>query len=287
MFYLFDNDKGGTLDFREIKSMLETIHGDITSNAKISSLMEKLAETSYISVGQFSQLCRKERTLTNPLLVQQLKLQKDLIGEKFWIELCAKRKEHPYMLHPDFVLKLSERADAEYKAIARKQEQEQRLNEMRENVNNKAAAVRPNDQRTQRRNSLILGLMNLKGAATSDKKPDRGGKKLDVNKYLDNNDLDAELNLENQQKRGRKSIKTDLNSVLADDGPSYVQGVDEATDVKKENKRSRKTMVAKGSSKSDKHEESNAGESSKSKKHSSKGPDSLPPVKQHAKFKPH
>ncbi len=286
MFYLFDNDKGGTLDFREIKGMLETIHGDIIENKKINSLMEKLGETSYITIGEFSQLCRKEKALTNPLLVQQLKLQKDLIGEQFWLTLCAKRKEHSYMLDPGFVVKLAERAEAEYTALMKKQEQERRLNEMRDNVSNKAASVRPNDQRTQRRNSLILGLMNLKGEATSDKRQVREAKSLDVNKYLDKNDLDAELNLENQQRRSRKIIKTDLNSVLADDGPAYVQGVDEDAGAKS-SKRSRKTMVAKGSSKSAKHDESNSGESSKSKKQSSKGSDQLPPVKQHAKFKPH
>lgn len=280
--------------------------------------MNKIFESgSQVTVAQFVGHCREFPMLINPILVQQLKLQKELIGELFWKNIIDKRKTHPEMLDPSFVLKVSENAQEENRAVMRKLKIEQDIAARRGKVSEKAALIRA-DNRTQRRNSLLLGLMNLKV------KPEEKKREITTELKIDKirNDLEEnELKLPSRQRRRKSISRPNLTMTFVandDDQEHNTHSNKTENDASKDSQRkSRKTVYKAnsgpssssespthkssadgeprrshrqtivGSSKSQKKEESDGHETSKrhtivstsSLKKEGSGPVTLPPLK--------
>ena len=243
LFFLFDNDNGGTLDIIEVKIMLETLHKKGSkNNSSLSTIMNTIFESgSQVTVGEFVIHCQNFPMLINPILIQQLKLQKELIGELFWKKIVEKRKSHPEMLDPGFVIKVSDRAQSENRAVMKKLKIEQDIAVRRGKVSEKAALIRT-DTRTQRRNSLILGIMNLKN------KPEEKKREISTELKIDKirNDLeDHELKLPSRQRRRKSITKPNLTmTFVANDDESEQQNLNKIgkEPSKDSQRKSRKTI---------------------------------------------
>jgi Ca2+-binding EF-hand superfamily protein len=173
VFYLFDDDHTGTLEFKEIRKMVELIHATNIEKggAKVDKLMAELSMmSSFITLDDFIKLTHRRPMLMNPVLKLQLKLQEDMLGEEFWKQAIAERALDPVKRDPGYIIRVSAHAVAMYHAITNKLAQEHKIKRMREEVDVKASS-RNVDEKTRRRNSIVLGYMKMKDAVTA--KPER------------------------------------------------------------------------------------------------------------------
>lgn len=258
MFYLFDDDKSGSLDFREIKKIIEIInHQDLNKTGYLSDKINKELENKppYLDVSDFQKWTRSRPMLTNPVLNLQLKLQEELIGASFWKTATYNRNANEEQSKPGFVFNVIARAEAVYSLRQSKSAAIQKINIMKGSIQQQASSIRPSDEKTQRRNSLVLGLMNLKNTATQQRSK-RTAAQFDSEKYRDKNDIKFDDERRSNKKGGAAAIVPkggNRQALMQEEEKIFVESVDgvassakQKPDTSSSKKKSRQTMVAAG-----------------------------------------
>lgn len=199
VFDLFDEDKGGTMDFQELNEMLKTIHG--TGYANNKGLMDVIEEMKMavmsLTAVEFTQWNQNHPVLTGPILILQLKFQTDLYGKGFWKGLHERRYNHPEMIPMSFVSDLGEELESFYKAEEKRTRSSRRIDKMKASVGGRVAAYSKKDEKSKRRNSMILGKMNLKQDHTQNRRDD-GEVKMNMGKLK--KELNADIDMIMQPK---------------------------------------------------------------------------------------
>ena len=121
VYYLFDDDHNDSLDFREIKQVVECIHQkkyDTSSNIR---MMVDDMQYSYaqISTELFSKFCRKNHNICSPILSVQFNMRKTIKGDLFWNKIANKRILDKEKCKPDFVYKCLQKCEVLREDIAR------------------------------------------------------------------------------------------------------------------------------------------------------------------------
>ena len=121
IFFLFDDDHTGTLNFREIRQLVETIHHKSYNNNKaVKKLIEQLYKISKaLTVTQFIDWARQNPPICAPLISLQYRLRVDIYGEGYWEELQARRWRSGDKLAPDYIIKVNQRYMAQMEAKKR------------------------------------------------------------------------------------------------------------------------------------------------------------------------
>jgi metal-responsive CopG/Arc/MetJ family transcriptional regulator len=164
VFDLFDDDKGGTMDFQELNRMLQTIHGEGYANNKgLMDVIEemKMAVMSLTAV-EFTKWNQNHPVLTGPILILQLKFQTDLYGKGFWKNLHDRRYNNPEMIPMSFVSDLADELESFYKEEERKTRSARRIEKIKAAVGGRVSSYNSKDEKSKRRDSMIMGKMNLK-----------------------------------------------------------------------------------------------------------------------------
>jgi hypothetical protein len=183
VFDLFDDDKGGTMDFQEMNSMLKTIHG--TGYANNKGLMDVIEEMKMavmsLTAVEFAKWNQNHPLLTGPILILQLKFQTDLYGKAFWKDLHDRRYNNPEMIPMSFVNDLSDELEGFYKDEERKTRSARRVEKIKAAVGGRVSSYSSKDEKSKRRNSMILGKMNMK-SEPSRQRPADGEVKMNSGK---------------------------------------------------------------------------------------------------------
>lgn len=244
MFYLFDDDRSGSLDFQEIRKIIEIVHAqDLNKSGRLSDKIneEMMNKPPYLTIDDFQKWTRAKPMLTNPVLNMQLKLQGDLLGPKFWKEVTQQRSDDEEKVRPGYVFREIARADAIYALREKQRLASKNIDKMKGSVKDRAAASRPADEKTQRRNSMLLGMMNLKAAATPKKKQKEA--KFDSEKYRDKNDI----KFDDKRSRSSDLKATTMSAVIDQDEDVYVNSLDVDSTAGEQSKK-KKPITPKGGS---------------------------------------
>lgn len=227
IFFLFDNDKSGSLDFAEIKKIIEIIHSqDLNKTGSLQNKISRELENKppHLNVDDFLKWTRAKPMLTNPVLVMQLKLQESAGGVSFWKMVTAQRNSNPVTAAPEYIYKEIARAEAIYSLFAKKKMATKKIDDMKGDVAKKSASSRPSDEKSLRRNSLMLGLMNLKEI----KKPNRKNEKatFNVEKFRDENDMKFEGPKKGKKGDSGKTAVT-ISAIMSADDPIFVDSLND------------------------------------------------------------
>mmetsp|Transcript_1888 Transcript_1888/g.3003 ORF Transcript_1888/g.3003 Transcript_1888/m.3003 type:complete len:405 (+) Transcript_1888:72-1286(+) len=108
-FYLFDDDGSGTLEYAEIRHMIETIHNkSYEKNNAVRKLVEDLRKMGKkINVMQFMDWARKNPAICAPLIALQYRLRCELFGLSFWERLQCDRWNSGDQLAPNYIVKVT------------------------------------------------------------------------------------------------------------------------------------------------------------------------------------
>lgn len=135
-FYLFDDDKSGVLDFKEIRRLIEVIHRkSMNENPEIYNLVEKIKESyTIMKVEDFNKCISEKPTLVAPLLAMQFSLRRMLIGESYWKRISGVRAQIPEQQQQEFIMtveddaqKILNRLKFERQEAKRKAEQDDQI----------------------------------------------------------------------------------------------------------------------------------------------------------------
>lgn len=94
-YYLFDDDRSDSLDYTEIRKLVELIHQkNYYTHPMIRSMVDSIQyEHAQISQAQFRALCKKNHNICAPIAGMQFNLRKKLGGDLFWRRMSLKREE--------------------------------------------------------------------------------------------------------------------------------------------------------------------------------------------------
>jgi Ca2+-binding EF-hand superfamily protein len=92
-FVIFDADRSNSLDFREVKQLVEMIHHKkYETNEGVRAFVDGLKDISHsINVEQFSKFSKDNPGLCAPLVGLQFILRKRVVGDTFWNTLADRR----------------------------------------------------------------------------------------------------------------------------------------------------------------------------------------------------
>jgi hypothetical protein len=113
IYYLFDDDHSDSLDFSEIKTIVESIHQKkYDTNASIRAMIDVM-QYSYAQVSQvqFVRFCKSNHNICAPVVSTQFNLRKQVQGDIFWNNICNKRMTKRQMNKPEFVYKCLENCE--------------------------------------------------------------------------------------------------------------------------------------------------------------------------------
>lgn len=227
VFYLFDDDRSGCLDFAEIKRILEIIHAQDLN--KPGHLQDKIRlelqnKPPNLNLDEFQKWTRAKPMLTNPVLNMQLKMQECVAGQKFWKKACRERSGDADKAMPGYIFGEIARAEAIYSLLEKKRIASKTIDELKGDVKKKCAASRPVDEKSRRRNSLMLGLMNMKEI----KRPVRNtaAAKFDIEKFRDKNDTKIDDGPKKSRKDKCGASAVSMNVIMAEDEAVFVDSLD-------------------------------------------------------------
>jgi Ca2+-binding EF-hand superfamily protein len=99
LMYLMKEPTGKLrIKYSDIKDVLEYVHKrKLESSAAMQALFQALKRdySGELSIADIINWIRTNPSIISPILVLQLKLRKDIIGEGFWLEQMAYRRQHP------------------------------------------------------------------------------------------------------------------------------------------------------------------------------------------------
>jgi hypothetical protein len=133
VFYIFDDDQTNSLEYDEIRILVETIHHKSDKNVAIRKLIETIMQNhSTVTVEHFTKCCREMSSLCAPLIGMQQSLREKVIGVNYWIDLTARRGQDPVKSRPNFIKILSDsiankRLQKEVNEIERNRQEEKEI----------------------------------------------------------------------------------------------------------------------------------------------------------------
>lgn len=167
VFYIFDEDQTNSLEYDEIRTLVETIHHKSGKSAAVKKLIESIMQNhSRVSVEYFTKCCREMSSLCAPLIGMQQSLREKVIGVSFWMEITAKRGQDPIKSRPNFIKVLTD-------SIAEKKLQkaigEVELKRLKEEQDKAEAAKKKRNKGKRRRSSYLVQYFT--GDSPNEKKP--------------------------------------------------------------------------------------------------------------------
>mmetsp|Transcript_11530 Transcript_11530/g.18821 ORF Transcript_11530/g.18821 Transcript_11530/m.18821 type:complete len:406 (+) Transcript_11530:329-1546(+) len=121
IYYLFDDDNSDSLDFDEIKTLVEVIHQkSYDSSSGVRHMVDSI-NNYYVDVSkaQFRAICRKNHNIISPIAGMQFNLRKLLKGDLFWNKICKIREADARMSNIEFVFQCIKETEAIRVARAR------------------------------------------------------------------------------------------------------------------------------------------------------------------------
>lgn len=114
VYYLFDDDKSDSLDFLEIKKLIETIHQkSYDTSPAIRNMIDSINnQYAQVSKEQFKQICRKNYNIIAPIASIQFNLRKKIKGDLFWASICQARSDDFRMSNIEFVYQCMKESEA-------------------------------------------------------------------------------------------------------------------------------------------------------------------------------
>lgn len=150
VFYIFDDDKTNSLEYDEIRAIVETIHHKSSKTASVKKLIEMIMQNRQsVTVEYFTKCCREMSSLCAPLIGMQQSLREKIIGASYWIDLSAKRGQDPIKSRPDFIQKIGERIVEKRLQQSIEEMKQKKEREEQEKVE---AAIAARDNRKKRSN---------------------------------------------------------------------------------------------------------------------------------------
>ncbi len=124
LLYLI-KDPTGVLKIKasDVKSILEIVSRKrVETSPALRATFDALNRqfTSDVSIDEFCRFCALNLSMVTPVLMLQLQLRKQIIGEKYWTEMTKSRKQHPEQGKYKYVKELQ-------KMVLRKADQFQRM----------------------------------------------------------------------------------------------------------------------------------------------------------------
>mmetsp|Transcript_14499 Transcript_14499/g.21832 ORF Transcript_14499/g.21832 Transcript_14499/m.21832 type:complete len:360 (+) Transcript_14499:196-1275(+) len=167
-YYIFDDDKSGSLDHMELKKLVETIHHkSYDTNPAVKKYVQDVMANcggARVSITHFEKCCSENKGLTAPLISLQYRIRESFIGHSFWRDISARRAADHNQSQPDFIQKLSQNIDAKRKEKSRILMMERKLAKEQERID--AAKSKKGNRRDGRRRTSIMFSFYAKGGAT-------------------------------------------------------------------------------------------------------------------------
>ena len=107
VYYLFDDDKSDSLDFVEVRHVIECIHQkSYHSDAAVRNMVDMMQYSfAQISVAIFCKFCKQNQNICAPIINLQFNLRKMLNGDIFWAKISRKRITQREFCKADYVYK--------------------------------------------------------------------------------------------------------------------------------------------------------------------------------------
>lgn len=147
----------------DVRNILEVIHRKkVEKNSTLAVLFTKLKNEypGEINLKDFCKWTAENPFIISPVLILQLHLRRQIIGEKFWAKLTEDRLEDPEMGDLGFIKRLQQNVIGKINEFKRKQEEAEREQErLRKRGRGPGADARDN---ISRKESKLLGFFHLR-----------------------------------------------------------------------------------------------------------------------------
>jgi hypothetical protein len=152
VFYIFDDDKTNSLEYEEIRSLVEVIHHKSGKSASVKKLIDTIMHNhKTVSVEYFTKCCREMSSLCAPLIGMQQSLREKVIGVGYWIDLTAKRGQDPIKSRPDFIQQVAKTIAEKRLQKSIEEVEEKNLKEEQKRADDAAAKINRNKKSNGRR----------------------------------------------------------------------------------------------------------------------------------------
>jgi Ca2+-binding EF-hand superfamily protein len=133
-FQAFNANSSNCLDAREVKMFVELVHNKTCEkHIGVQKLVDKLTRVSpKISMTQFNEFSKMNPSLCIPLIRTRYLIQKQVIGDKFWQTLTARRLKFAELNNLMYINSLQDYVVQQTEILTKQQQIDNRIQEQRE-----------------------------------------------------------------------------------------------------------------------------------------------------------
>ena len=149
-------------DVRDIIEMMHKrkIDKDPSLLALFGSMKKDICEGGAVSMQDFSKWAKANPSFASPIMILQLHLRTQIIGESFWLRLSKDRKDHPSMGKITFLKELGKDIQEKNNLFQKRQEAEEQ--ERKRLIRLGKGKMGDSRDNLTRKQSVILGHFHLK-----------------------------------------------------------------------------------------------------------------------------